>query len=194
MEKTWGSKQLATNKDSNNDIVTSYNKIFFYGSVNKKNIIQLNKSLTEIEAKSLVESTRLETPPAAAKIFINSVGGSITAGISGLEHIRLSKIPTHTVVDGLCASAATFLSVVATERYMTEYSFMLIHQLSTNFWGKYSEFEDAKQNLDLMMSTIKKIYQRYTKVPKRKINSMLKRDLLWDSKQCLAYGLIDEII
>jgi ATP-dependent protease ClpP protease subunit len=97
-------------------------------------------------------------------------------------------------VDGFCASAATFLSVVGEKRFMSRHSYMLIHQLSTNFWGKYSEFEDEKQNLDLMMNTIKNVYSEYTKVPMKKLDEILKHDLLWDAKQCLEYGLIDEII
>ena len=75
-----------------------------------------------------------------------------------------------TYVDGFAASAATFLSVVGNKRFMSRHSYMLIHQLSTNFWGKYSEFEDEKQNLDLMMETIKRVYEKYTKVPMRKID------------------------
>ena len=71
---------------------------------------------------------------------------------------------------------------------------MLIHQLSTQFWGTYSNFEDEKQNLDLMMKTIKNVYKQYTKVPAKKLDEILKHDLLWDAKTCKDYGLIDEII
>ena len=73
-------------------------------------------------------------------------------------------------------------------------SYMLIHQLSTAFWGKYSEFEDEKQNLDLMMQTIKRVYKEYTKVPMGKLDEILKHDLLWDAETCKSLGLIDEII
>ena len=58
----------------------------------------------------------------------------------------------------------------------------------------YSLQQDEKQNLDLMMGTIKNVYKKYTKVPMKKINEILKHDLLWDAKTCLEYGLIDEII
>jgi len=126
--------------------------------------------------------------------MINSGGGSITAGISSMDTILRCKVPVHTYVDGFCASAATFLSVVGKKRYMSRNSYMLIHQLSSNFWGKYSEFEDEKQNLDLMMETIKNVYKEYTKVPMKKINEILKHDLLWDARTCLKYGLIDEIV
>jgi len=193
--ENWGKENGPIKPTSNDsDVSTSFNKIFFYGGINTKNIVTLNKILTDMEARHIAESARLEISPTMAKIFINSGGGSITAGIAGLEHIKLSKIPIHTVVDGFCASAATFLSVMGDVRYTTENSFMLIHQLSTQFWGKYSEFEDEKQNLDLMMRTIKNIYKKYTKVPKKELNNILKKDILWDAKTCLKYGLVDEIL
>tara|TARA_Y100000310_G_scaffold225117_1_gene227134 strand:- start:590 stop:805 length:216 start_codon:yes stop_codon:yes gene_type:complete len=71
---------------------------------------------------------------------------------------------------------------------------MLIHQLSTSFWGKYEEFEDEKQNLDLMMKMIRQIYREYTQIPKKELESILKRDLMLDAKKCLQWGLVDEII
>ena len=71
---------------------------------------------------------------------------------------------------------------------------MLIHQLSSQLWGKYSEIEDEKKNLDLMMETIKNVYREHTKVPMNKLDEILKHDLLWDAKKCLDYGLVDEII
>ena len=111
-----------------------------------------------------------------------------------MDTILRAKVPVHTYVDGFCASAATFLSVVGSRRFMSRNSYMLIHQLSTQFWGKYSEFEDEKKNLDLMMITIKNIYKKYTKVPLKELNTILKHDLLWDAEMCLEYGLIDEII
>ena len=45
-----------------------------------------------------------------------------------------------------------------------------------------------------MMDTIKNVYKEYTKVPVKKLDEILKHDLLWDAKKCLDYGLVDEII
>jgi ATP-dependent protease ClpP protease subunit len=70
----------------------------------------------------------------------------------------------------------------------------MIHQLSSNFWGTYSNFEDEKENLDLMMKTIKDVYKQYTKLPMKKLDEILKHDLMWDAKTCLGYGLVDEIV
>ena len=45
-----------------------------------------------------------------------------------------------------------------------------------------------------MMETIKRVYKEYTKVPMKKLDEILKHDLLWDAETCLEYGLIDNII
>jgi ATP-dependent Clp endopeptidase proteolytic subunit ClpP len=201
IEKYWGEKKPPTKKDaqpSNNKpekhIAVHENKIYYYANVNRESAVELNKKIGELESKSLTMSITLDVDTPPIKLLINSGGGSITAGISSMDTILRSKVPVETYVDGFCASAATFLSVVGSKRFMSRNSYMLIHQLSTNFWGKYSEFEDEKQNLDLMMTTIKNVYKEYTKVPMKKIDEILKHDLLWNAETCLKYGLIDNII
>ena len=198
-EKYWGEKKLPAKKDAQNaatekHIAVHENKIYYYANVNRESAAELNKKIGELESKSLTLGNNLDINPPILKVLINSGGGSITAGISSMDTILRCKVPVHTYVDGFCASAATFLSVVGKKRYMSRNSYMLIHQLSGNFWGKYSEFEDEKQNLDLMMETIKSVYKEYTKVSMKKIDEILKHDLMWNAKVCLKYGLIDEVI
>ena len=198
-EKYWGEKKPPTKKDAqgtppDKHIAVHENKIYYYANVNRDSAVELNKKVGELESKSLTMSKTLDIDTPSIKVLINSGGGSITAGISSMDTILRCKVPVETYVDGFCASAATFLSVVGDNRFMSRNSYMLIHQLSTSFWGKYSEFEDEKQNLDLMMTTIKNVYKKYTKVPMKKIDEILKHDLMWDADTCLGYGLVDEII
>ena len=197
--KYWGEKKTPARKatqNSNTDkhISVQENKIYYYSSVNRDSAVELNKKIAELESKSLSLSHSLDIDAPPVKIMINSGGGSIVAGISSIDTIIRSKVPIHTYVDGFAASAATFLSVVGTHRLMSRNSYMLIHQLSSTFWGTYSNFEDEKQNLDLMMKTIKEVYKKYTKVPMKELNNILKHDLLWDAQKCLDMGLIDQII
>ena len=200
MERHWGEKQKkkeprkADASASEKHISVQDNKIYFYSGVNRNSCVELNKKIGELESKSLTLSKTLDILPPSVKIFINSGGGSVVSGISTMDTILRCKVPIHAYVDGFCASAATFLSVVGNYRFMSRNSYMLIHQLSTQFWGKYSEFEDEKKNLDLMMNTIKNVYKEYTKLPMKKLDEILKHDLMWDAKTCLKYGLIDEII
>ena len=198
MKQYWGekpTKKIDVQKPNGDKHISVHeNKIYFYSCINRDSVVELNKKIGEIESKSLTLASSLDIDPPSIKLFINSGGGSITAGISSMDTILRGKVPIHTYVDGFCASAATFLSVVGVKRYMSRNSYMLIHQLSTNFCGKYSEFEDEKQNLDLMMATIKNVYKKYTIVSMKKLDEILKHDLLWNAETCLKYGLIDEII
>ncbi len=200
-EKYWGEKKSPTPKSASPNsgksekyISVHENKIYYYAGVNRDSVSELNKKLGELESKSLTLSNNLDIEPPTLKLFINSGGGSVVSGISSMDTILRAKVPVHTYVDGFCASAATFMSVVGNFRFMSRNSYMLIHQLSTQFWGTYSNFEDEKQNLDLMMKTIKNVYKKYTKVPMKKLDEILKHDLMWDAETCLKYGLIDEII
>ena len=170
------------------------NKIYFYAGVNRNSCVELNKKIGELETKSLTLSNTLGILPPPIKIFINSGGGSIVSGIASMDTILRCQVPIETYVDGFSASAATFLTVVGGKRYMSRNSYMLVHQLSSTFWGTYANFEDEKKNLDLMMRTIKDVYKKYTKLPMKDLNNILKHDLMWDAKTCLEYGMIDEII
>ena len=71
---------------------------------------------------------------------------------------------------------------------------MLIHQLSTVFWGKMHEFDDEMKNLKNLMKLIKNIYKEHTKVPQKKIDEILKHDLWWDANTCKNYNLVDDIL
>ena len=71
---------------------------------------------------------------------------------------------------------------------------MLIHQLSSGMWGNYESLKDDMENCDLLMETIRTIYTEHTKIPKKTLNQILKRDLWFDAETCLKYGLIDEIL
>ena len=196
--KYWGEsnpdKKAGSPGKAEKYITVQDSKIYYYSGVTRESAAELNKKIGEIESKSLNLSNTLDIEAPPIRLLINSGGGSITAGISCMDTILRSKVPVHTYVDGFAASAATFISVVGDKRFMSRNSYMLIHQLSSSFWGTYANFEDEKKNLDLMMKTIKKVYKEHTNVPMKDLNDILKRDLMWDAEQCLDYGLIDEVV
>ena len=190
-EKTWGN---TNKKNVPSEVGISGSTIFYYTGIDKPNVLELNKHLHNLETTHLTRSLSLGVDPAPIRVRINSGGGLIVAGVAGMDNIRTLRVPVNTIIDGFCASAATFLSVVGVHRQITRNSFMLIHQLSTSFWGKYEEFEDEKKNLDLMMKMIRQIYREYTSIPKKELDKILKRDLMLDAEKCLKWGLVDEII
>ena len=199
MEKYWGDKKETPVRKLSTDSIEKHisvqdNKIYFYSGVNRNACVELNKKIGEMESKSLTLSQTLGILPPPIKIHINSGGGSIVSGIASMDTMLRCKVPVETYVDGFSASSATFLTIVGKKRFMSRNSYMLIHQLSSNFWGTYSGFDDEKKNLDLMMKTIKDVYKQYTKLPMKQLDEMLKHDLMWNAETCLKYGMIDEII
>ncbi len=131
--------------------------------------------------------------PKPIYLHINSYGGDVSAAMAAVDCIRYSYIPIYTVIEGSAASAATFLAVAGKKRFITENSVLLIHQLSTGMWGKFSELEDEHKNNKFFMDKIYSIYEKYTVLRKKKLKEILKHDLWWSSKDALDYGFVDEI-
>ena len=176
------------------------NHIYFYGNVNTKNCLNINLAIKEVGRKMTLLSYDMNIEPEHLKIYlhINSFGGSVFAAISTIDTIKSSKIPIVSIVEGGAASAATLMSCVCSERYIRPNSFMLIHQVSSGFWGTMEEIKDEFKNLKKLMKFIKKLYKKNTKLnnldeSEIKLDSILKRDIWWDSSECLKYGLVDEI-
>ena len=195
----WGSMASTDeDEDSSNSaddkVRTDNNHIYFYSEVTRPRCLVLNKAIKNLTTRLHNQGTTLENNPANLYLHINSYGGSVFAGLSSVDYILTAKVPVVTIIDGCAASAATLMSVVGTKRLMHRHSFMLIHQLSSGMWGKFEDLKDDIANCELFMDTIKRIYEEHTTIPKKQLNEILKRDIWWDAKTCLKYGLVDEII
>jgi len=176
-------------------VSAEHNTIYFYSGVTRQDNLTLNKLLKSTGQKlaNIKNVYKLDEPP-KINLHINSYGGSVFAGFGSVDYIRNCEVPVVSIIDGCAASAATIMSVVATERLMHEHAFMLIHQLSSGMWGKFEAMKDDMKNNELLMKKIIGIYEEHTNIPKSKIKDILKRDLWWDAKTCLKYGLVDDII
>jgi len=170
------------------------NRIYFYSEINEEKVLQLNRHLRnkgiDLQREAMVQGRE----PANIYLHIHSYGGGIFAGMAGMDEIIKSIVPVHTMVDGCCASAATFLSICGKKRFINRHAYMLIHQLTSFMWGKYEEFKDEMKNLDKIMAMIKQVYAEYTKIPEAKLEGILKHDLWFDAEECKKYGMVDEIV
>jgi len=196
-EPIWGAKQEEksnSSNDTNNQITTVNNHIYFYSEVERGKMLELNKKLNELDKELQISSLKLGLDLPKIYLHINSYGGSIFAGLSTLDTIRNTKCDVITIIEGCAASAGTMISVVGKERYIQKHAYMLIHQLSAGSWGKYSDLVDDMENNTKLMDMIKKLYQEYTKVPQKELDEILKHDLWWDAEKCLEYGLVDKIL
>ena len=180
--------------DDNNIVSAQENNIYFYSEVSRPKVLSLNKSLVRVSNSVKNRSSVLQCTDVPINLHICSYGGSVFSGFAAVDYIDGCKVPVHSYIDGCAASAATLMSVVAEKRYIHKNSFMLIHQLSSGMWGNYEALKDSMENCDILMETIRNIYVKHTKIPKKQLNDILKRDLWFDAETCLKYGLVDEII
>jgi ATP-dependent Clp protease protease subunit len=196
----WASKDSeeemdnAASESDENLVYRDQNRIYFYSEVKRSKILVLNKLLRKLDKDLVNRANYLDTVTPNIYLHVQSFGGSVFSAFSNIDYIQSSQTPIHSVIEGCAASAATMMSVVAAKRYITPHSYMLIHQLSSGAWGKYEEIKDSMKNCDRLMKMIKDIYLQHTKIPKKKLDQILKHDLWFDAEQCLEYGLVDEII
>lgn len=181
-----------------NVIYLKDNHLYFHTEVSQESVDQVKKLMRHYWDKvNKIRKTHLcvefKTKPLYIHIF--SPGGCVYSGFSLYDYIieYRKKIPIYTIIEGIAASAATFISVAGTKRFITPNSYVLIHQLSTFFCGNFQQIEDEFENSKKCMERIMEIYKTQTKINKKKLPGILKHDLNWDSTQCVEYGIVDEI-
>jgi ATP-dependent Clp endopeptidase proteolytic subunit ClpP len=169
------------------------NNIYFYTEVSPKSIKELLVHIKEITKKNQIIGITfgIDTPP--INIYINSEGGCLYSALSIIDIISLNKVTINTIVSGVCMSAATLILLSGHNRCMMVNSYMLIHNISSGFWGKMHEFEDEMKNLNELTKKLKEIYKKNSNITKTQLDKILKTDVLIPANDCLKYGLIDEI-
>lgn len=175
-------------------ITTDKNNIYFYGTVTPESCRVLGTKLQELINSHKQFKNDFKTEPPPINLHLQSPGGSLINTFYVLDILIKSEVPIHTYVDGYVASAASLISVVGKKRFMTENSMIMIHQLSSGNEGKFKELDDEMMNLNTFMSMIKKVYLKHTNIIPVKLDDILEHDLWLDSKKCLEFGLVDEII
>ena len=172
------------------------NNIYFYCGVNKKNIVKLITAINDVTKRLKIMEIEYGVSDLKINLHINSFGGSVFAALSAIDTIMANDIPIVTIVEGGAASAATLISVVCRERRITPNSFMLVHQLSSGFWGKMEEIKDEFLNLKKLMKTLTKLYKKHTCIDdsnETTLKDLLKRDLWLSATECLKYGMVDVV-
>jgi ATP-dependent protease ClpP protease subunit len=169
------------------------NHVYFYSEVDRTSIHTLVELLMEAEKYCLEMKHSLRVKKIPIYLHINSFGGCVFSAFNAIDYIQSSSIPIYTVIEGSTASAGTLISVCGKKRFIRKNAHMLIHQLSSECWGKMAEIEDSYKNLKGLMTRIKSHYKEYTSIPKDELRVMLKHDLWMNSDKCFEYGLVDEL-
>ena len=187
--------------DDEEEVWRDSNHIFFYADVNTGNIAKLNKYIYEINRENfnqyafpMKSKLKIENNYPPIFLHIKSYGGCVFSAISTVDLIKTSISPIYTIIEGYAASAATMISIVGTKRFIHQNAQMLIHQMSSEFWGKMEEIKDEMENLNNLEEVITDLYKEYTQIPDKKYKKILKHDLWWNAKKCIKYNLVDEII
>ena len=170
--------------------------VYFHCEVCEESVLELSLKLKKLELDLLHKYLDLgiHAKP-EIRIWIRSDGGDMHSGLSAMDAIsRIKACKVRTIADGVCASAATFVLLGGRTRHMTENSYILIHQLNMDgTWGKFEDFKDQMHNLDKFMDRFRDIYTRETKIPEKRLNKILKRDLYMDAKRCLKWEIVDSV-
>lgn len=172
------------------------NHIYFYADVESDNCLKLLKLIREADAELRNQHHDRwlgDAPLMPVWVHINSYGGDLFAGFSMADQFPMIKSPIYTLVEGICASAATLIAMSATKRFILPNSFMLIHQLSTMVWGTHEQFKDEMELQKKAMEKLVAFYASHSKVTEKQIRRMLTRDFWVDAETCIEKGFVDEV-
>jgi len=138
-----------------------------------------------------------EDPERDISLYINSPGGSITAGLAIYDTMQFIRNDITTICIGQAASMAAVLMAAGSEkkRFALPNARVIIHQpLMSGLQGQATEIEIHAREILRMRSTLNKILAHHTKQPLERIEKDTERDYIMTAVQSKEYGIIDEVI
>jgi ATP-dependent Clp protease protease subunit len=144
--------------------------------------------------------------PLPIYLHISSHGGDLFAGFMTYDYIKNSNIPIYTIAEGYTISAGSIMFMAGKRRYMTENSYILIHQLNQTIYGTttFHDMMDNAANTIEFMSRLYGIYLNNLRYNRKKVNledvltkeileNHMKHDIYWNIETCMRYGLVDDV-
>ena len=182
-----------------------------YSRLMKDRIIMVQGVVEDGMANLLVaqilylESVNSEKP---IKMYINSPGGSVTAGLAIYDTMQFSKCPIHTYVMGQAASMGSFLAQAGEpgKRFVLPESRTMIHRVSSGTRGTSGsvhvqelEFEDAKRHFEeskYLNQRLTELYVKHNTAGKtyEEMAETMKFDTFLDAEQAVEWGLADKVV
>jgi len=137
-----------------------------------------------------------QDPRRDISIYINSPGGSVTAGLAMYDTIQMIPNDVSTLAMGLAGSMAQILLCTGTKgkRYALPHSQILMHQGSAGFGGTAADIEIYARHLDRTSQVVNRLIADHTGQPVDKIIADSQRDRWFTAEEALEYGMIDKII
>lgn len=171
-----------------------------YSRLLREHIIFLGTPIDEVVANIVVaELLHLESedPDRDISIYINSPGGSITAGLAVYDTLRFIKPDIVTICMGQAASMAAVLLAAGTKgkRYSLPHSRILIHQPSLEgLAGQATDIKIYAEEMLRMRTRLSEILAEATGQSFEKIDSDVERDFILSPRQAVEYGIIDSVL
>ena len=170
-----------------------------YSRLLNDRIIFLGEEIDDHVANSVVaQLLHLESadPDKDISLYINSPGGSVTAGMAIMDTMNFIKCDVSTVCIGMAASmAAVLLSAGAKgKRFCLPNSTVLIHQPSGGAQGQQTEIAIVAEQILKIRTKLNEILSKNTGQPLETIQHDTERDNYMDAEQALAYGLVDKVV
>ncbi|AZV58066.1 ATP-dependent Clp endopeptidase proteolytic subunit ClpP [Clostridium sp. AWRP] len=167
----------------------------------KDRIVMLNGQVTDETASSIVAQflfLESDNPDSDINFYINSPGGSITAGMAIYDTMQYIKPDVSTICVGMAASMGSFLLAAGAKgkRFALPNSEILIHQPSV-YGGMQGQATDIEIHTKWLLGIKKKmnrLYSEMTGKPIEKIEKDVERDYFMSAKEALDYGLVDKIL
>lgn len=198
MFKRGGSLSSDSDTDSEDTMIKQEeNRVYFHADVTRKNGFSLMECIRKAQEYVALRNIKNEFEKMnKIYLYIFSDGGEVFVGMNIADFILNSKVDIVTINEGCVASAGTIISMAGKERYIRRNAYMLIHEIRSGVWGKYSECQDDMDNNNILMDNIKKFINERCNSPKlaKKLNKVLKHDHLWNAEKCLKYNLVDKIV
>jgi len=137
-----------------------------------------------------------EDPDKDISIYINSPGGSVTAGLAIYDTMQFVKPDITTICIGQAASMAAVLLTAgaAGKRFALPNSRVIIHQPMGGFTGQASDIAIQAKEILQIKDRLSDILSRHTGQPRQRIDSDSDRDFIMTAGQAKEYGIIDQVI
>ena len=168
-----------------------------YSRLLQDRIIMLFGEITDATSASIISQLLFLSSTDEKKdiyIYINSPGGSVTAGFSIYDTMKYIKPKVITIGMGLCASMGAFLLTSGDKRYLLENTKVMIHQPLGGAKGQATDIMIVAEEIISIKKKLNEILSNNTKQPLSKIEQDTERDFYMDAQKALEYGIIDEII
>ncbi|ACD54160.1 ATP-dependent Clp protease proteolytic subunit [Clostridium botulinum] len=165
----------------------------------KERIIMLSGEVND-DSSNLIVSQLLflesEDPDKDISIYINSPGGSITAGMAIYDTMQYIKPDVSTICVGMAASMGAFLlsSGAKGKRYALPNAEIMIHQPLGGFQGQATDIQIHANRILKIKESLNKILSENTNQPLEVIEADVERDNFMTADEAKAYGLVDKVI